>query len=329
MSIQTFLDFAVEKHNETLIETLIGLILLMSAFWFYRSFLSGKADESATVAGLPDLSHLEESLKQILEKAAQVPASSAGPGDPNLMAEIGQLKKTLQERQTQIETLKVQVESAGANAGASAATEVPPGMSAEDKSKLEEQIKELQTKLAEYEIISEDIADLSAYKEENARLKKQLEGGGGGSAPPAPKTEPEIVGRSNVPPPAAPAPTPAPPAPKAEPPPATEKADSVDDEIMKEFAEAVESQKAVEAASKSTAVSPGGELDLENLDMDKMLAEAGSLENSDAQVGAEALNQELDAEKLLKEANNMEAAPAGDKELMNEFESFVKKEGAG
>ena len=125
MSMQTFLDYLF-THNESLIETLIGVILFILAYAFYRWFLSPQASEAtAVVPGMPDLSHLEESLKQILEKAAQVPASSAGPGDPALMTEIGQLKKTLQDRQSQIDDLKTQVES-GTQTQVSAPT---PGMS--------------------------------------------------------------------------------------------------------------------------------------------------------------------------------------------------------
>ena len=44
-----------------------------------------------------------------------------------------------------------------------------------DADKLSSRIKELEAKLAEYEILEDDIADLSLYKEENARLRSELE----------------------------------------------------------------------------------------------------------------------------------------------------------
>ena len=43
-----------------------------------------------------------------------------------------------------------------------------------DVKELQEQVDQLQAKLHEYEIIEEDIADLSTYKEENIRLKEEL-----------------------------------------------------------------------------------------------------------------------------------------------------------
>jgi len=77
-----------------------------------------------------------------------------------------------------------------------------------ERSDYEAKIKELESRLAEYEIISEDIADLSFFKEENVRLTKELEslrsGDSGASA---------------------------------------EAGNSIDDSLMAEFAKAVEGQK--------------------------------------------------------------------------------------
>jgi phage shock protein A len=62
-----------------------------------------------------------------------------------------------------------------------------------------EKIRDLEGKLKEYEIIEDDIADLSHFKEENAKLKKKIEELGGSvtvdsSAPEAvEKSKPSVV----------------------------------------------------------------------------------------------------------------------------------------
>ncbi len=48
-------------------------------------------------------------------------------------------------------------------------------MSSAEKDELAGKARDLEARLAEYEIISEDIADLSRYREENDQLKKELE----------------------------------------------------------------------------------------------------------------------------------------------------------
>ena len=72
---------------------------------------------------------------------------------------------------------------AAANPGAVAA-EGGGGDAGGSKEHLE-RISELEAKLAEYEVLEDDIADLSLYKEENARLKTELDRLKGGGAPSA------------------------------------------------------------------------------------------------------------------------------------------------
>ena len=189
------------QHNATIIEVLIGASLVAVVFLAIRSFLIAK-DPGAAGAALP--SDLEETLKKIIEKANQVPSAAAvsGEGGKELVEEISKLKGELEKKQKQIEEIKNSPAAAAAPAG---------GMSSEEKSGLEAKLKELQAKLAEYEIISEDIADLSFYKEQNAKLQKELEAAKGGAPAPA-----AAAGTVSTPPPAedaappsvAPAPTP-------------------------------------------------------------------------------------------------------------------------
>jgi hypothetical protein len=355
MSLEKFLNFLI-AHNATIIEMLLGLTLLVVLFLSVRMFLSAK--EPVSAGGAMDLGNLEATLKQILEKAGQVPTTaSAGSSEDSqkLVAEIANLKSELEAKQKQIE----------AQASAPAATSSAGGISPEDKSKLEAQLADLQAKLSEYEIISEDIADLSFYKEQNAKLQKDLEvlkAGGAVTAvpatpaaaveapavavvsePAAPSAEPEIVGKSKAQSeePAAFGSTPAAETGAAAP----AAADNlVDDDLMAEFAAAVERQKTdsgsesgepTAVAAPATAASGSGapvagaieaSADLGQMDMDKMIAEAAEIKTDVPDVDPEkALGTGVDENKLIQEAAALEGVSAEDQKLMGEFENFVKK----
>ncbi len=362
MTLDRFLPFLI-SHNATIIEALFGITLLAVLFLAIRSFLSAKDAPEGGAAGL-DMGQLETTLKQILERAGSVPAAgSAGSSEESqrLAVEISNLKTELETKKKQIEEMK----AAPAGAAPAAAAEAAPGMSAEDKSALDEKIKELQAKLSEYEIISEDIADLSFYKEQNAKLQKELEGMKAGGAapaaaapqaapaapapapaepPPPPAEEPAIVGKSNAPTEAAPAAEP-PPAPAAAEPAAAADGLAIDDDLMAEFAAAVEKQKtgdeapaappapsapapaAAPAAEAAPAAPQAAEVDLGNIDIDKMVAEAANIKSDGPEVSAEAaLGTGVDENKLLQEAAALGGVSAEDKKLMGDFENFVKKD---
>ena len=337
MSLESAINYVI-SHNVMLIEMLIGLILFTVLFLAFRYFWGAKENEENPSA---NMGQLEETLKKLLEKANFVSGSGMGSEEQSkLAAEIQNLKVSLEEKQTLIEQMKTQ--STGATATASE-------LSSDEKKKLDDQLKELQGKLAEYEIISEDIADLSFYKEENAKLQKELSNlkdtslmmtqavaskNPNAVAEPAP-VEPvvgapvvveEIVADDLAVAAAAPA--------VEEPAGVTAAVDpTLNDDILAEFAQAVESQKAgnVESATKfeqpvAEKIEEAASVDLGTMDMDKMLAEASGIDEH--AVGEGIVEDELekapDTDKLISEAA---ALTIEDKQLMGEFENFVKKEG--
>jgi hypothetical protein len=360
MSLDNFLHF-IFKHNATIIEVLIGLTLLGALFLAIRSFLMAKDPAAAT--GSLDLGNLESTLKQIIEKAGQMPATGSSEDSQKLLNQISDLKTQLELRQKEIEEIRANPVSASVADGASGG-----GLSDDEKRKLEAQIAELNGKLTEYEIISEDIADLSFYKEQNAKLQKELDalksaGGGAAPAPSAPvsqaaagpvqppggapsaKKEPAIVGRATSAEEEAVAATESSPASAPEvPAAATESAgpdvNVVDDDLMAEFAAAVEKQKSGEASSAavgSSETSPPLEsaapispdstnVNLGQMDIDKMMAEAAVIKSDVPDVDPEkSLGAGLDESKLLQEAAALEGVTPEDKKLMGDFENFVKK----
>lgn len=364
MQLENFIQFVV-RYNAQIIEGLLGLIVLSVLFLAYRSFRAAKEAELHPASAVPALGELEETLKKVLERASAMPVAAEGAGGADagpLLEEIAALKKSLESKQAEIETLK--------SAPTTAPESDSSGMGEAERVQLESQIKDLQAKLTEYEIISEDIADLSHYKEENARLQRELEsmksgapaGASASAAAPTPAAAPEAVVEVEVPAPVPEAETaPAPEAAVVEamdasvdlseltPAPTGAPAPVVDDDIMKEFAAAVEEQKnqtgaSLPVAEAPVAVEPAGDakseepaveakaeepagLDLGEMDMDKMVAEAMGLENVKAEAETNALEASVDPNKLLEEAASMESIKPDDAQLMGDFENFVKTKG--
>lgn len=377
--MEKFLNFLIH-HNTTIIEVLFAITLLFISYAAIRFFLFGPEESGAT--GATDLSKLEISIKEIIEKAGSV-TSSAGSSEEaqKLATEISALRSELEAKKKEIEEMK---ESVGTAAAA-------PALSNEEKGALEAKLKELEAKLAEYEIISEDIADLSFYKEQNIKLQKEIEslkstGGAAGGAmanatvaapspsaeasagetpagpsavnvvpsPVAPAEEPQIVGKA----PSTDAENQTFEAPVVEPSASSSAAvQSVDDDLMAEFAAAVAKQKsekegeeesappsappqapapkaeapaavASDIAGNEAKESSPADVDLGQVDMDKMLAESAEIQSNAAASEVsidEALGSSMDENKLLQEAAAMNTVTSEDQKLMGDFENFVKK----
>jgi hypothetical protein len=349
VNVEKFLTFLM-AHNATIIEVLFALILLIVVFLSIRTFLVAKDPNAASLGGSMDMSELESTLKEILQKAGQVPMVVTGGSEDSqrLVSEINTLKSELAERQKQIEDLKVNAAAGGTEGAASSAG----GLSDQEKSNLEGQIAELKAKLSEYEIISEDIADLSFYKEQNVKLKKELDDLKKQPAAAAPAPEPVAA----PPPPPPPAPEPVAAEPGAKPEPEIlgkaamseadlaareaaelleeQKLNVVDDELMAEFAAAVEKQAPDEPAEQPRTFDMDLEaalmqaVELGQMDMEKMTTEAATLSSSDQTVEIDpekALGAGLDESKLLQESVALQSVTPEDQKLMSEFEDFSKK----
>lgn len=153
------------SHIDGILNVLFLILILLFLILFVVIFVSSK-NKKTGVESLPD--DLEKTLRKVLEsaelKASPMPMPT-GTVDNTKEAseEVEKLKKSIGEKTSEIETLKKQI-SEKQNSG-----------SGEDVSGLQVRLKELEAKLAEYEIIEDDIANLSMYKEENKRLRSELE----------------------------------------------------------------------------------------------------------------------------------------------------------
>lgn len=232
MKFAAFLSFWM-AHNESIIQWMVATIIGFSTFLVFRSFFGKKTGDVATAVGIDP--GMQELLKKVLDQttvlekammsAPTVVAAPAGEAtavmpapvqvvsgaDP---AELEKLKKMIEDRDVELNRLKNDPSSG----------------------KLRDQIdkvQELENRLKEYEILEDDIADLSLYKEENARLKSELQRLVGGAAPAA---EPA----------AAPAPVAA--AEAVAPAPAAVEGDA----LVDQFAKVVDQTKGMETAIPST-----------------------------------------------------------------------------
>jgi len=216
MKFAAFLSFWM-AHNESIIQWMVATIIGFCTFLVFRSFFGKKTSEAPVVAGVDpavqDLLRKVLDQTSVLEKAmmsAPAPVAAA-PGAATVVmappavggvdpAELEKLKKLIEERDVELNQLKND----------------PAAGKLRDQI---EKVQELQNRLKEYEILEDDIADLSLYKEENARLKSELQRLVGGAAP------------------AAAAPTPA---------------EKEGDALVDQFAKVVDQTKGMETAAPST-----------------------------------------------------------------------------
>lgn len=269
----------------------MALIILLSLFVGYRGFFGKKDAGSSDAGGGLDAVQLEKTLQRILDNQSKSNAATHADSatehadidhshdkpapagtSPEAAAEMAQLKAAVAEGRKKAEALQIKVKEAEekaaaaiAAAGSGGAAAPADGMSEQEKEDFAAKIRDLEARLAEYEIISEDIADLSRYREENDELRKELDNvkSNQAAAPvaaaPAPAA-PQAAAPVAPPPVEAAPPAPAPEVPVAEVAPMEESpnADLIDDELMREFAAAVEGQqnktleKVVEKAGDGT-----------------------------------------------------------------------------
>lgn len=321
------------SHNESVIQWLIVAIIGMVAFLIGRS-LFRKPSASKVVSGgaaLESSEQIEALLGQLIERtqgwdakgggAVEIKASSgeksSGSGSGKSVAgvpavnsaELEQAKKELEQVKAALKAKDEELSQAKESDGGAS-----DGGGGNNKA-LEEKITELEAKLAEYEVLEDDIADLSLYKEENARLKSELERLKGDEEPlessgtiPEPEASDDLVkefaeavGKD------------------AKEPVAESEAAEVPSELMAEPVEAApvaeESISEPEPAPEepaSSEVEANEDLFAESasndLDTDKVVSELAEIEKMAEGVSAEeALSEDVDPDKLAEEADDLKS----------------------
>ena len=173
------------QHNEIALASLGALFLFTLIVLFMRSIGTKAAD---TGGSSTDFNAIETMLRKAL---AQSPGVRAGArvdaADPSYASDdsANTASSISADAASTIASLKHELEETRAAMAAQAAvkpTEVSASSRATDAGQpdgtqleaLQKKLVDLEARLAEYEIIEDDIADLSHFKEENMRLRDEL-----------------------------------------------------------------------------------------------------------------------------------------------------------
>ncbi len=264
----------ISEHNDKVIGILGALFLFTCVLLLVRTI--GQKEEAAATLDLHNVEQtIEGTLKRVL--AAQGPATVVVSGAPpaagaNVVVEGGdaEFAAALRERESTIAQLTAELEKLKAAGGSGAGASGDDGGGKAKIDELANKVAELQARLTEYEIIEDDIADLSLFKDENVRLKAELEALRTGAM-----TAPPTTGLAAAAPPVPAAPAEAPAGPKLAP---DQFILDPNDDVMKQFAAAIEDQKAP-APSAEAGISPAEMAELIGAEMTpEVLPEAPAVE---------------------------------------------------
>lgn len=177
MDMVAFLRYVFD-HNQQVIAGLVVVILVTAILLFLRAIGQEKPVTSSASGGASnlDIGAIEAALKKVMAaQSGSTANSSAGAQSKPSGAETGgstaERDTKIQELAREIDRLTTELASKSDSPFGTAKAGVDPAKMAELQSKIDE----LEGKLFEYEIIEDDIADLSKFKEENAELRSELE----------------------------------------------------------------------------------------------------------------------------------------------------------
>lgn len=318
MTAERILHFIL-THNEAIIQWLVvgvlGLalgVVALSIFGRHPGEEEKTPTRRSSLQDSPEVSPTPAAAQPAVPITNAVDASQLAAA----AAQVVSLQTELGTRNQELVQVKSDLEKAKSESG--------------DASGHIKKIQDLEGKLAEYEILEDDIADLSLYKEENARLKAEVARLSDGAPPPA-AAAPAPVAAAPTPAPAEappaeaaavppPEPAAAPAAPAAEAPPAPKGESAQSGELMDQFASAVEQSKkppepgregddlltefAASLGDASLAEGEKSEAAGEGLDTDKMLAEMATLDTTGPD-DPSVLEGDADIDKMAAEATKL------------------------
>jgi len=157
----------IANYNTQIIKGGFAIVFLLLIIYVYRLFFVASA---TAPEGSLNTDALEQKLNQLLENQKTKAATEPAEVSDVATAEIDRLK-------LEVYGLKQQLAEAEKKAVEVVATAAPSAPAADPNTPSPAQaelIKSLESRLAEYEIIAEDIAELTQLRNENTSLKAQL-----------------------------------------------------------------------------------------------------------------------------------------------------------
>ncbi len=150
--------------HDTLVVSLlvVGITIVVVMLLLF----SQKTPESVVKSELGGSENVEGALRRVLGEQRWLQTEAVGAGSPGLDSQkVDQLEMEVLEKDRTIAELNKQLTQAGTSGDYSGG---------ETDSDLLARLAELEARLEEYEIIEDDIADLSLYKTENQKLKDEI-----------------------------------------------------------------------------------------------------------------------------------------------------------
>lgn len=186
MDLKIVIGF-IFSHYVVIFGTTLALFFTVSMILLIRSIGRDSAEPLAI-----DVDAIEGAMKRVLatqpiaiaagSKLVAAPTSQAslssdgdisGAGEPADMDPA--MAALVAERDAKIEALKHEMDELRASVATTNPESVDTSPLTSEIDGLKGKVEELQARLAEYEIIEDDIADLSMFKDENRKLKEEVE----------------------------------------------------------------------------------------------------------------------------------------------------------
>jgi hypothetical protein len=161
--MESFLSLFIIHDSYVVSSLVLGITIVVVMLLLFNN----KSPENVVKTEMGNPEAVEGALRRVLGEKAWNHASESS-GDLGKLADLE--KEVLTKDRTIAELNKQLTQSSSNNSGGGADTIENKG----DNSELLKKISDLESRLQEYEIIEDDIADLSLYRSENEKLKDEL-----------------------------------------------------------------------------------------------------------------------------------------------------------
>lgn len=177
-----------------MIQIFFTIVLLLLVVYIYRLFFVASSTAAEGSTGLSDTNQLNQKIDQLLQQrsatGAEVVASPSSVGQSAVQsAEIEKMRSELVILRNALNESEKKVYDMSPSAGSESNSLLENNSSEEKVTALAEKVEKLEARLAEYDVIADDIAELSQLRSENSQLKDRLKISGETPAPD--KIEPE------------------------------------------------------------------------------------------------------------------------------------------
>lgn len=173
----------IALYNSQIIQVGFGIVFLLIVVYVYRIFFMSNVTEGRGADHF-NTEVLEEKLNIIIDQQKQRSAVATGSAPAPRSSEEGASPEEVDKLKSEIYNLRQQIADTEKNAsdsksknsggGASSTVKVESAADSAKSVQLEAKISDLQSRLSEYEIIADDIAELSQLRTENAKLIQEL-----------------------------------------------------------------------------------------------------------------------------------------------------------